>query len=251
MLLQNLRNDASNSSHFTNFDNESAKIPLPKLEGVPENSNMESYIGYNAVEVVFTLVLGSLGITVGCLVILVLSYRRKPSASERLVVGLSFSEVFFNVCYIGVVLAQRFFMLHGAKKESRTMMLFESINYFLFGFCVISSYLLILTATISRYYAICRIHEFKRAFNKSRVNKLVALAFLSGLAQGILNGSFLWIPKLLRQIVDYEFAIVLCVFLVFDSVTMFLVYMKVIRKFRKLRIRLALNGVQNHPPQTL
>ena len=71
------------------------------------------------------------------------------------------------------------------------------------------------------------------------------------LFKGTLNGSFLWIPNILRQIVDYEFAIVLSFFLIFDSVTMFLVYLKVIRKFRKLRIRLALNGVQNNPQQNL
>ena len=184
MLSQSSHINDSFNTHLATFPSEAGISARNNQEVITNNGGMESYIGYNAVEVVFTIVLGSLGITVGCLVILVLSYRRKPSASERLVVGLSFSEVFFNVCYIGVVLAQRFFMLKGAKKESRTMMLFESINYFLFGFCVISSYLLILTATISRYYAICRIHEFKRAFNKSRVNRLVALAFLSGLLQG-------------------------------------------------------------------
>ena len=43
------------------------------------------------------------GLTVDTLVIFMLTYRRKPSASERLVVGLSFFEVSFSVCYIFVI----------------------------------------------------------------------------------------------------------------------------------------------------
>ncbi len=195
-------------------------------------------------ELLFTIVFGSVGIVVGSLVIFVLTYRRKPSASERLVVGLSLSEVSFNVFYIAILISGLVFpSLKRAKSLSKEIYL--CFDYFLFGFCLVTSYSLIFAATISRYYAICKIHEFKKTFNKRRVKNIVRVAFALGIVQGCLNSTYRrWDPKgFVRFAINVEFNSIILFFLIVDSFAMIIVYVRVIKKFETLRKRL---GIERH-----
>ncbi|XP_063715595.1 uncharacterized protein LOC134842976 [Symsagittifera roscoffensis] len=198
-------------------------------------------------ELCVTAVFGFVGISAGCLVMFVLTYKRKPSASERLVVGLSLSEVSFNVFYILIIAVRNSISITNNPADWFKTKIFLSIDYFLFGFCLISSYLLVFAATISRYYAICRIHEFKKMFNKKRVNRLIGTSFVAGFLQACINASYKWVPPVVQTMIDIEYAAILGIFLTVDSIAMLLVYIRVISKFEELRKRLGIDPNERPP----
>ena len=198
------------------------------------DENLSSKI--QTIEQITCLILGAFGLFGAFLVIMVYNYKHKTTLSEQMITALACVDFCYNFFYMLIVTLNTHLIV---EKSDFVFKVFTSANYFLFGFSVISSFLLICLITVNRFYAICRPTEYKTVFNKKRVRITLCSVFVAAFAQGSLNGAFVWLPKLVQKIIDHEFILMMDINVSGASGLMCLVYVKVLLKLAKQRRRLA------------
>ena len=186
------------------------------------DENLSSKI--QTIEQITCLILGAFGLFGAFLVIMVYNYKHKTTLSEQMITALACVDFCYNFFYMLIVTLNTHVIV---EKSAFVFKVFTSANYFLFGFSVISSFLLICLITVNRFYAICRPTEYKTVFNKKRVRLTLCSVFVAAFAQGLLNGAFVWLPKLLQKIIDHEFILMMDINVSGASGLMCLVYVKV------------------------
>ena len=191
-------------------------------------------------EHVFSTIFGGVGISVTCFILYVFKKQRRIAPTERLVVGLLTAQLLYNVCYVGVMTfitvsyAASFLPDNGV-----CIKIFNSVNYFLFAFCVISSYVLLFAVTVCRYYAVCHFEKFRYWFSRRRCNRYMMIGYGVGFFQGSLNASYEWVPRWAQLTEDIVFAVVLTLFLIFDSTVMAMAYRKIMDRIECVHQKLS------------
>ena len=185
-------------------------------------------------------IFGGVGISVTCFILYVFKKMRRIAPTEILVVGLLTTQLLYNVCYIGVMtfitVSYEASFLPG---NGVCIKIFNSVNYFLFAFCVISSYVLLFALTVCRYYAVCHFEKFRYCFSRRRCNRYMMIACGVGFFQGSLNASYEWVPRWAQLTEDILFGVVLTFFLIFNSTVMAMAYRKIMDRIECVHQKLS------------
>ena len=209
------------------------------------DANRDLQMKILAFEQIFSSVVGLLGLLGAILVILVYNYRHKATLSEKIITALSVIDFCYNFFAMIILTSGKYLV---TDREGTAYLILRSVNYFLFGFAVISSFLLIQLITVNRFYAICRPTEYKTTFNKQRVRMILIIIFAVALFQGSTNASYAFVDEgVITTIIDMEYIGMLDLNVSAASALMCLVYVKVLLKFAKQRKRLNSHAKMSSP----
>ena len=215
-------------------------------------ANRELQLKILAFEQVFSSIVGLLGLLGAILVILVYNYRHKATLSEKIITALSVIDFCYNFFAMIILTSGKYIV---TDRQGTAYIVLRSVNFFLFGFAVISSFLLIQLITVNRFYAICRPTEYKITFNKRRVRILLSVIFIIALLQGSTNASYAYIAayvdpdSIITKIIDMEYIGMMDLNVSVASALMCLVYVKVLLKFAKQRKRLNAHAKMSSPSE--
>ena len=220
------------SDYMQNFS-----LPEPRSNHTQMDSDIERL---SKLEHLFSTIFGGIGISVTCFILYVFKKQRRIAPTERLVVGLLTAQLLYNICYMGVMtFSSLSFSGTSPPENCMWIKVFHSVNYFLFAFCVISSYVLLFAVTVCRYYAVCHFEKFRYWFSKRRCNRYMLIGYGVGFLQGSLNASYEWVPKWVQLSEDIIFAVVLTSFLIIDSTIMAMVYRKIMDRIECVNEKLS------------
>ncbi|XP_063710715.1 uncharacterized protein LOC134839180 isoform X3 [Symsagittifera roscoffensis] len=194
-----------------------------------------------AFEQIFSTVVGILGLIGALLVILVYNFRHKATPSEKIITALSSIDFCYNLNAIIILTMGKYVI---TDREGTAYFVLRCMNYFLFGFVVITSFLLIQLITVNRFYAICRPTDYKTTFNKERVRLILIAIFGGSFLQGLTNASYAFFEdvKIAQKIIDIEYIGMMDLNVSAAAALMCLVYVKVLLKFAKQRKRMSMHA---------